>query len=187
LKSYLSFRHHPLEKDEFARPPRSVMSGRRRLLGANSFQEDVAAPAASALARSHLTGGAHVPPPGLKPVDNRKLTRLQRRAIKRAHKLDRDFFRRNPLRLTRVRRAVDGETEHAALYPDKRCFVVVRQTAPGVFVFTDCNLVEIASSESVAAEIYELMLEDEQREWSTKAKQLALGEQLAVAPVHGEA
>jgi hypothetical protein len=167
------------------------MSGRRRLLGANSFQEDVAAPAASALARSSLAGDAHGPPPGLKPVDDRTLTRRQRRAIKRAQKLDRDFFRQNPLRLTRVRHVVDGEAEHAALFPGKRCFVVVRQIAPGahhgLFVFTDCNLVEIASSESAAAEIYDLTLLVEQREWSNQAKQRTLGELLAVAPVRGEA
>jgi hypothetical protein len=134
---------------------------------------------------------SHAPPPGFELIDERKLTRLQRRAIKRAHKLDRHFFRQNPLRLTRVRRAVDGETEHAALYPDKLCFVVVRQIASGahhgLFVFTDSDLVAAASSESAAAQVYEIMLGDEQREWSTKSKQRALGELLAVAPVQGSA
>ena len=133
----------------------------------------------------------HAPPPGFELIDGCKLTRLQRRAIKRAHKLDCDFFRQNPLRLTRVRRAVDGETEHVALFPGKRCFVVVREIAPaahhGLYAFTDSDLVAAASSESAAAELYDLMLEDEQREWSAKSKQRALGELLAVAQVRGNA
>jgi hypothetical protein len=131
------------------------------------------------------------PPPGFELVDDRKLTRFQRRAIKRAHKLDCDFFRQNPFRLTRVRRAVDGETEYVAVFPGKRCFVVVRQVVAGahhgLFAFTHSKLDEVASSESSAAELYDLMLQDEQREWSAKSKQRALGELLAVAHVRGSA
>jgi hypothetical protein len=116
--------------------------------------------------------------------------------MKRAQKLDREFFRQNPLRLTRVRRAIDGETETAAHFPGKQCFVVVRQIGPGayhgLFAFTDrnCNLAEVASSETVAAKVYDLMLEElggKLQEWSTKAKQRASEGLLAAARVQGEA
>jgi hypothetical protein len=170
------------------------MSGRRRLFGANSIQEDVAAPAASALARSHLPGGAtvsHLPPPGFVLVDDRTLTRVQRRAIKQAHQLDCEYFRQNPLRLTRVRCAIDEETDTADLFPGRRAFVVVRQIRPGthhkLFAFTQCDLVEAASSESAASELYDLMLEGEQREWSAKSKNRALDALLIAAPVQGKA
>jgi hypothetical protein len=87
--------------------------------------------------------------------------------------------------------AVDGETEHVALFPGKRCFVVVRQIAPGahdgLFVFTDSDLVAAASSESAAAQVYDIMLGDEQREWSAKSKQRASGELFAATPVRGSA
>jgi hypothetical protein len=55
----------------------------------------------------------------------------------------------------------------------------------GLFAITYSNLVEIASSESAPAELYDLMLE--QRDWSAKSKQRALGELLSVAPVRVEA
>ena len=134
---------------------------------------------------------SHVPPPGFELVDARALTRFQRRAIKRAHKLDYDFFRRNPLRLTRVRRGLDGETDETAFFPGKRCFAVVRQIAPGayhaLFAFADTDVAAAASSESTAAWLYDAMLGDQQRDWSTKAKDRALTEILVNMPVRGEA
>jgi hypothetical protein len=136
----------------------------------------------------------HPPPPGFELIEDRKLTRHQRRAMKQAQKLDRKFFRQHPLRLTRVRRAIDGETELTAHFPGKKCFVVVRKIVPGahhgLFAFADSNLDKVASSESVAAEIYDLMLGKlggELQDWSTKAKQQALDGLLATAPMRGEA
>jgi hypothetical protein len=169
--------------------------GRRRLPGANTLQENVAEAAAERLfVRSNLGGGvmiSRIPPPGLALIDVRKLTRLQRRAIKRAHRLDCDFFRQNPLRLTRVRRAVDGETGTNVSFPGKQCFAVVRQVRPRAFHtllgFTRTNLLEVASSESAAAKLYDQLLEADQREWAVKWKQQALGELLAFAPVRGSA
>jgi hypothetical protein len=133
---------------------------------------------------------SYMPPPGLELIDDRRLPRFRRRAINRAKKLDRDFFRRNPLRLTRVRRTVDGETGTAAV-PGKWSIAIVRQVHPGahhtLLGFTDINLVEIASSESAAAQLYDLLLESEQRGWAAKCKQQALGELLAFAPIGGRA
>jgi hypothetical protein len=133
----------------------------------------------------------HVPPPGFELINDRELTRAQWQAIERAHQLDCEYFRQNPLRLTRVRRAFDGETEHAALFPGKRCFVVVRQVRPDAHhklsAFTHSDLAEAASSESAASELYDLMLADEQWNWSTELKREALSELLAATPVRGEA
>src|SRR5262249_3463577 len=116
--------------------------------------ENVAAAAAERLfVRSNLGGRvmiSRIPPPGLALIDVRKLTRLRRRAIKRAHKLDCDFFRQNPLRLTRVRRAVDGETETNVSFAGRQWFGAVRQVCPSAFHtllgFTETNLLEVASS-----------------------------------------
>ena len=134
---------------------------------------------------------AHVTRHGFELINDRELTRIQWQAIEQAHQVDCEYFRKNPLRLTRVRCAMDGETDTAVLFPGKRVFVVVRQIRPGahhkLFAFTHSDLVEAAASESAASELYDLMLEGEQREWSAKAKRQALDELLAAAPVRGEA
>jgi hypothetical protein len=129
--------------------------------------------------------------PDFELIDGRKLPRVQRRALKLAHKLDREFFHQNPSRLTRVRYAVKGEAGVDDFFPDKQCVVVVRQVFPdahhALFAFTDSDLVEVASSENTAAELYDLLLEDEQRGWAVKSKQRASDGLLAVAPARGEA
>jgi hypothetical protein len=129
--------------------------------------------------------------PNFEVIDGRKLPRFQHRALEKAHKLDREFFRQNPSRLTHVRYVVEGEAGTDDFFPGKQCFVVVRRTPSGahhgLFAFTDSNLVEVTSSESAATDLYDLLLEDEQREWAFQSKQRALGELIAVAPVRGEA
>jgi ribosomal protein L32E len=205
LKSYPIFRHRPLEKHDlpnniprFARHPHNVM----RAVAAGfsepihfkemSPHQRVSWPMGRALRQrfGRRSMPTYVPPPGLKLIDDRKLPRFQRRAIKRAKKLDREFFRQNPLRLTRVRRTVDGETG-TAVVQGKWSIAIVRQVHPGAYHtllgFTDINLVEIASSESAAAQLYDLLLEIEQRGWAAKLKQQALGELLAFAPIAGRA
>jgi hypothetical protein len=145
------------------------------------------------VARSKLEGRAMAmgatPLPGFKLIDPRKQTRRQRRANERAYRADCDFFRLHPLRLTRVRPALDGEPEHTL--PGKRCFVVVRQIRLGthhkIFGFSNSELPAAFASESAAAEVYNLMLEDWQRDEVAKWKQQALGELLAIAPVRGNA
>jgi hypothetical protein len=67
----------------------------------------------------------------------------------------------------------------------KRASPIVPGAHYGLFAITYSNLVEIASWESAPAELYDLMLE--QRDWSAKSKQRALGELLSVAPVRVEA
>jgi hypothetical protein len=129
-------------------------------------------------------------PEGFEPVENLKLPRFQRRAIKRATKLDREFFRQNPVRLTRVRRAVDGETGEVTV-PDKQSFVLVRLLDPGhyhkLLGFSDIDLVELASSENAASWLYEMFRAiKEHRQGATNSKR-ASKEKLEAAPAEGEA
>jgi hypothetical protein len=69
--------------------------------------------------------------------------------------------------------------------------VVVRQIRLGthhkIFGFSNSELPAAFASESAAAEVYNLMLEDWQRDEVAKWKQQALGELLAIAPARGNA
>jgi hypothetical protein len=135
---------------------------------------------------------SQVPPPGFGLIDERKLRDLHRRVIKRAEKLDREFFRQNPLRLTRVRPALDGETGGIA-FPGRRAFVIVRRVRPGAhhkfLAFGFMKLAELAASEDTAARLYQQLKENWQHD--PKLTQQEVNEMLAAAlaatPVQGRA
>jgi hypothetical protein len=121
-----------------------------------------------------------------------KQRHLYRRVIKRAEKLDREFFRQNPLRLTRVRPVFDGETGRIAFH-GRRAFVVARQVRRGAhhkfLVFTFMNLAELAASEDAAARLYHQLVEGWQRDPGLTLREVneKLAEALAAAPVQGRA
>jgi hypothetical protein len=135
---------------------------------------------------------SHLPPPGFGLIDDRKLRHLYRRVIKRAEKLDREFFRQNPLRLTRVRRALDGETGRIA-FPGRRAFVIVRQVRLGAhhkyLAFSFMNLAELAASEDAAARLYQQLMEGWQHNPRLTQQEVneMLAAALAAAPVQGRA
>jgi hypothetical protein len=114
----------------------------------------------------------------------------RRRANERAYEDDCKFFRQNPLRITRVRPAIDGEVEH--LFPGKPCFAVVRQLRPGshfrVFVYINAgSMPPGVPSESFAAELFDQFLEDDQRAELEKLKQRETARLLEGAMPRGRA
>jgi hypothetical protein len=131
-------------------------------------------------------------PFGFGLIDNRKLRHLHRRVIKRAETLDREYFRENPLRLTRVRLALDGETGGIA-FPGRRAFVIVRQVRPGAhhkyLAFSLMNLAELASSEDAATRLYQQLMEGWQHDPKLTQQEVneMLAAALAAAPVQGRA
>jgi hypothetical protein len=135
----------------------------------------------------------HVPPPSGFEPDMHKLPRSVRRAFVlaagKALKSDRKFFQQNPLRLTRVRPAVDGE--HYGRPSPAGLLVVVRRVQPDGYHNLFFNPADPSaplpdfSSERAAAEMYDLLLEPDQVERAERVKQQALAALLAAAPAVG--
>jgi hypothetical protein len=128
------------------------------------------------------------PFPGFDPHRHR-MSPPERRANIRAYEDDCKFFDQHPLRLTRVRPAIDGEVEH--LEPGKRCFAIVRQRRPGthhrIFVYLNAGSMPDFSSECFAAELFDMFLEDDQRSALEALKQHETARLLAGAVPKGRA
>jgi hypothetical protein len=116
------------------------------------------------------------------------LTREVRRVIRAAHKADCQFFERNPLRLTYVRAALAGEFEGAPPH----ALVAVRRMRRGGFhkacfvVTKDGGVLIDWASESVAAQIFGLLTENNSREIKERQRG-AVAQLLASMPAAGRA